>query len=257
MRKKLEEQVAASLDGVPALLPYLPELLADLWEIGGSREIVAELLRPLNLPPRSTWLLDLGCGKGAIAIHLAKEFSFRVSGVDGFAPFIEEAKKHAAENGVADLCHFQYGDLRDFLNPKHLFDVVVYAGVGAFDNLGESVTNLRKCVRRGCYIIIDDVFLAEDAANIPGYAGYANHDETIRRLTAHGDTLIKEVIIPSEELREENLKNTKLIRRRAQRLAQKYPADAGLILSYVQKQESETDLLGSAIPCAVWLLQRA
>jgi len=257
MHKKLEPMVAASLDATPELLPYLPELLADLWELGGSPAVIIDLLRPLKLPAAKTRVLDLGCGKGAIAIRLAQEFGFSVLGIDGFEPFIAEAREKAKEHGVEQLCRFRCGDLRDYLSPIELYDVVIYAAVGgALGNLKENVGKLRNCVRPGGYIIIDDAFLAEKTEPAPGYENYTTHRKTLPQLTAFGDSLLKEVITPEAEIRSANLRNTELIRRRAEKLARKYPEDAELIRSYVRKQEKETEILGREVACVVWLLQR-
>ena len=66
MNEELNSQIAASLEATPELLPFIPELLADVWALGGSPEALVELLRPLGLSGTATRLLDLGCGKGAI-----------------------------------------------------------------------------------------------------------------------------------------------------------------------------------------------
>lgn len=256
-KHKLESMVAASLDATPELLPYLPDLLADLWELGGSPEIFIDLLHPLKLTPEATRVLDLGCGKGAIAIRLAQEFGFPILGIDGFEPFIAEARKKAREHDVEQLCRFRCADLRDYLSPTEIYDVVIYAAVGgAPGNLKENVGKLRNCVRPGGYIIIDDAFLADKTEPVPGYENYTTHRKTLRQLSAFGDSLLKEVIIPEAEIRSFNLRNTELIRRRAEKLARKYPEDAELIRSYVRKQEEETEILGREVACVVWLLQR-
>ena len=76
------EDVAEYFEVSPELLPYIPELLADLWALGSSPETVVEWVRSLELPPETTGVLDLGCGKGAVSIALAKEFNFRIFGID-------------------------------------------------------------------------------------------------------------------------------------------------------------------------------
>ena len=51
--------VAESLEATPELLPFLPELLADVWVLGSDPEIVVDLLRPFVLPV-SAQVVDLG-----------------------------------------------------------------------------------------------------------------------------------------------------------------------------------------------------
>lgn len=44
--KSLEESVATSLDcSGNSLLPYLPYILQDFWEIGASPEVIIDLIR--------------------------------------------------------------------------------------------------------------------------------------------------------------------------------------------------------------------
>lgn len=58
-----DEMVAYALEAPPELLPFLPELLADLDELGSDAAQIAGILRDLPLPP-TTQVVDLGCGKG-------------------------------------------------------------------------------------------------------------------------------------------------------------------------------------------------
>jgi|GEM_PF-6892374 len=105
---------------------------------------------------------------------------------------------------------------------------------------------------------IDDGFLAEPKKiESPGYEHYATHEETLRQLTAHGDALLREVIIPVEDMKALNRYYTELIRRRAEKLAELHPAAADSLLGYVEKQERESEILETAVTGAVWLLQRA
>ncbi|HSM16314.1 MAG TPA: methyltransferase domain-containing protein, partial [Gemmatimonadales bacterium] len=129
MTERLQQDIAAALETTPELLPFIPELLADLWGLGASLEIIVELLRPLALP-RSTRVLDAGTGKGAVAITLAERFGFRVLGIDGFQPFVDEATRRAETRGVSTLCRFEVGDFRDTLPILQNFDVVIYAALG-------------------------------------------------------------------------------------------------------------------------------
>ncbi len=82
MNSQLEREIAGSLDADPVLIPFLPELLADLDELGSSAEQVVGVLAPLALP-RAARVLELGCGKGVVAVRLASEFGFSVLAVDG------------------------------------------------------------------------------------------------------------------------------------------------------------------------------
>lgn len=253
----LEVLISESLDATPELLPYLPELLADVAQLGSSPEVIVDLLRPLELPRRGALALDLGCGKGVVALTLAKELGLRVLGIDLFEPFVLEARALASQLGVADLCRFEHADLRDTLEKARNFDVLIYASLGVLGRHDEAVGALRRAVRPGGYLVIDDAYLAELLQlDQPGYHHYASRIEIRRRLTAHGDRILSEVILPQEGLAKENRRTTELIRRRAERLAAEHPDDAELLLGYVERQERECELLETHTVGAVWLLER-
>jgi len=251
-------EVAESLGTTPEFLLFIPELLADIWVLGSSPKQIIDLLHPLALPPESTRLLELGCGKGAVAITLAKEAGFRVFGIDRFLPFVREAKKQAKELGVANLCGFACSDMRDTILRATDFNVVVYAAVGdVLGSFDQCVRSLRQCVHPGGYIIIDDGFLAGNKMiERPGYGHYVPHEETLRQLTAHGDILLREIIVPVEDMRTYNRENTELIRKRAKKLAEVHPEAAESLSLYVRQQEMESEILETKVTEAIWLLQR-
>ena len=257
MEERQQQEIAQAFDATPELLPFIPELLADLWELGGSVEVVVDLLRPLGLPAETTRILDLGCGKGAAVLTLAKELGFQALGVDLFDPFVQEARECAEEMGIASRCQFVCEDIRNTLLEVRDYDVVIYASVMALGRLDECVANLRQCVHPGGYVVIDNAFLTDPReVESPWYEHCATHQETIRRLTSHGDALLREVTIPAEEVKALNRKYTELIHRRAAKLAKLHPEHADSLYGYVEKQERESEIMETTVTSAVWLLQR-
>ncbi|MBA4388636.1 MAG: hypothetical protein C0404_11695 [Verrucomicrobia bacterium] len=100
MNPDLDESVAQAMEADVRLLPFLPELLADLWELGPAAEQVVAALESVGVGPDST-VLDLACGKGAVAVALAERLGVRVVGIDAFPPFLQAAQALAAERGVS------------------------------------------------------------------------------------------------------------------------------------------------------------
>jgi len=247
------------MDAGPDVAQYLPELVSDMWALGSTPEVVVDLLRPLGLPAAATRMLDLGCGKGALGITLALELGFRVVGVDLCREFLEDAVRRARELGVAKLCEFEVGDLRDKLAEGGDFDVVALASLGGvLGPFDECVGRIRMAVRRCGYIVIDDGFLTRrGSVGRPGYGHYASHAETRCRLTAHGDTLLEERIYTVEETRAINLDYIHHIARRAEGLLQRHPEAAAELRKYIANQESECEFIDKEITGAIWLLQRA
>lgn len=259
MNEKQQREIAEAFDATPDLLPFIPELLADLWALGSWLDVIVELLRPLGLSPETTRVLDLGCGKGAVALTLAQEFVFQALGIDFFKPFIRIARDRAEEMGVASRCRFVCADMRKMLRETRNFDVVIYASVGGvLGKLHECVAKLRQCVYPGGYMLIDDVFLTDpNKFESLWYEHCAYHEETLQQLTAHGDALLREVIIPEEDVKAFNQQATELIRKRAEKLAKSHSEAVDSLFWYVEKQERESEIMETTVTSAVWLLQRA
>ncbi len=257
MHDDLAEQVAWAMETEVALLPLLPALLADLHELGTSADEIVTALKDAGVQP-GAYVLDLGCGKGAVAVALAEHLGVHVEGIDAFVPFLEAARALAAKRGVSNRCNFREGDLHAFLGQPGSYDAVLLLSVGPVSgDHHKTVANLRTLVRPGGLIVIDDGFLAEGTAPIPEYEAYVGHAETLRRLTVAGDLLVMEIISDAEETRALNERNTDLIRQRARTLKARHPDLSNALEAYVARQELESERLGTTLICATWVLQRA
>jgi SAM-dependent methyltransferase len=80
------------------------------------------LRRWLRVRPGSS-VLDVGCGVGRWSRRLAARGAY-VTGVDLSPTMIAEARRRAAEEGVADLCRFEAQDLSE-LDARAKFDLVL------------------------------------------------------------------------------------------------------------------------------------
>lgn len=253
----VDELVARAMEADVRLLPVLPSLLIDLSDLGPSPEQIVSACQAVGVASESR-VLDLGCGKGAVAVALAERLCLRVEGIDAFPPFLQSARELAKERGVASRCRFQKGDIRKLLGKEGHYDAVLLLSVGPVSgNYERTIADIRTLVRKGGHIVIEDVFLADAIAQLPGAGDYAGRTETIRRLTACGDQLVWEVRSSAEETRSLNERNTDLIRRRAHIVKASHPDLNELIDEYVARQERETQLLGTDVICATWVLRRA
>ncbi|MBT8052830.1 MAG: class I SAM-dependent methyltransferase [Xanthomonadales bacterium] len=253
----LDESVAQAMEADVRLLPLLPELLTDLWELGPSADQVAAILESAGVEPEST-VLDLACGKGAVAVALAEQLGVQVKGIDAFQPFLQAARALAAERGVSHRCRFEQGDIRNLLVQEEQYDVALLLSVGpVLGNYEQTIAGLRRLVRAGGYIVIEDGFLADGVALLSSVEGYAGHSETLRQLTACGDVVAQEVICPMEQTHSVNQRNMDLIRQRASLVRASNPAFQQLIDEYVARQERETQILNTDVHCAIWVLRRA
>lgn len=255
-----ELDVSRSLEMDPVLLPYAAEILADITALGSWPEVMVSMLEPLELPPETSRVLDLGCGKGAACIRIAQKLEFQVFGIDLFSPFIQEARERAAILHVESLCTFDTQDIHTLLRKrkKDTYDVVIYAALG--DLLGtfdQIIGRIRILVPDGGYMIIDDGYLAHaDRLHRPGYEYCRNYEETRRELTKHGDIIISEAIIPKEELVSTFRKDCTYIRWRIEALSLRHPELTESLSAYLVRQLEEYRILEQETVQAVWLLQK-
>lgn len=252
-RRELEASIARSLDGEPDLLPLLPELLADLDSLGGSPDDVLDLLRTADLRPGMR-ALDLGCGKGAVALRLAGELGLEVEAVDAFEPFLAEGRRRAAQRGLAERVTFARGEVVARAAAGGDADVVLLIALG--DVLGDprrTVAALRDCVRPGGWMVIDDAFRAEGVADD---GSPPDHEAYLAALRSHGDRIVREHLPAPDEVRALERRNLQAIARRAEALGRARPELAPRLRAYVASQEREGErLVGPLVP-ALWLLQR-
>jgi SAM-dependent methyltransferase len=251
------DALAAYFNIPPRLFPHLAELLADFRALGGDPPLVAGWLKVRGVGPGSR-VLDLGCGKGAVAIAAARATGANVTGIDAYAPFIDEARRMAADAGVASLCDFRVGDLRDAVGRCAEHDALLYVSVGdVLGTLSESVAAIRRCVRPGGVIVIDDAYLLAGPLAFPGYEQLLGREDTRARLVAHGDRILIEHLIPRDEVQAQNRRYQSRIEQRARALAARSPGLASDIEIYLQAQRQECEILERDVQPATWLLERA
>lgn len=261
-----EEMVAYALEVNPSLLPHMPELLADLEELGSDAELIVRILRQLDLPSDAN-VLDLGCGKGATAVEIADELGLRVLGVDLFVPFVDACRALAKSTRVSHLCTFRHGNILNLVGALPPADVVVFSALGdVLGPLDETIGIVRRFVEPGGVMVISDGYLRAGVTDtFPGFEGYVERDETLRRLLSHGDRLEREVLEPApadgahglDDSDRESDDDTRRIRARAERIARKHPALREDLLRYVADQAAENVFLAESFIGTVWVLRRS
>lgn len=250
--KSVEEKLAKSLTASSTeLIPYLPYLLQDLWELGSSPGDILDLITGHIGVSVQTRVLDLACGKGSVGVHLAKKLGCMVKGIDIIPEFIEFAIKKAREYGVEEFCEFMAGDITESVKTERGYDIVIYGAVG--DVLGdweETITLLKNTVKKGGYIIIDDAY-----GNGGSDSKYLTREQWLRLFRDKGVRLIDEKAAMDDELTALNNEQQKMIIKRAGELKERLPEKAGLFDGYIQSQREECDELENDISGVTMLLQ--
>ena len=252
----LQKSITVSLDGEQTeLFHYLPYLLQDLWEIGSSPAHIIKLMREHDLNKPAMQVLDLGCGKGAIAVKLAKEFGCRVHGIDGMEAFIAEAAQWAIKYQVGHLCRFQTGDIREAVKKLHNYDIAVLGSIGpVLGYVRETLEKTGACLKPDGYIILDDGYFPD---------GYDTDDENIVIRSAYfsqidqaGFETVAEYIPDGDEMKLSDASIYRHIEKRARELIEKYPQHELLFESYLQSQREENERLENEIVCSLLLLKK-
>ena len=208
----VEEKLAKSLTAESTeLIPYLPYLLQDLWELGSSPRDILKIITKHILVSKETKVLDLACGKGAVSVNLAKELGCMVKGIDIIPEFIAFAVQKAQEFGVEELCEFLVGDITELVKTEKDYDIVILGAVGdVLGNAEETINLLKKTIKKGGYIIIDDAY-GNDGNN----PQYPTREQWLAIFHKTGVKLIEDKIIEDAEIASINNEQLKWIIKRA------------------------------------------
>jgi SAM-dependent methyltransferase len=249
-----EEMVAYALEIEPGLLRFVPELLADFDELGSDAAAIVQAIGLLDLPSSAT-VVDLGCGKGAVAAEIAQRLGLRVIGIDLFAPFIPECEARATKAGVNRLCTFARGNIATLAGTFEPADVVIYAALG--DVLGpipETMRIIRQYAKSGRHIIVSDGYLLDGKSNdFVGFENVKSREEMLALWTVHGDILISERIFAPEN---DGAKEAENIWHRATDLAERHPELSDALLGYARSQANEYAFLAENMVSALWTFRK-
>jgi len=246
------EAIATSLTAYDVrIFPFLPYLLQDLWELGSNPREITRLFQHSAHLNECTSVLDLGCGKGAVSIALAKQIGCSVVGIDLMELFIEEARRQARVHGVEKLCTFSVADIVNAVTTQRGYDAVVYGAVGdVFPNKQELLSHLKTVVRPDGFILIDDAVVREQ-----NHADCLTQLEWERVINQAGLRIVETIFTSPEEMAISNRSNQQAIEQRAHELTMQHPEKADLFAQYVYDQQKECDDLESWMQGVTWLLQ--
>lgn len=247
---RTEELLAASLTASDTrLIPFLPYLLQDIYELGSDPRVIETLLRQHAPPDGSARIIDLGCGKGAVSHQLARSFGCHVEGRDLMEAFIVEARERAGDLGISHLCRFAVEDATASVTHERGYDVVVFGAVGdIFGDHGRMLSGLANVARTGGFIVIDDA-CGED----PGeYLTLAMWHRLFREARCE---VVAQVPTDACELARVNELNQRKIELRAAQLSSAHPDMASMFTAYVADQQAECDALASTLIGVTWLLR--
>lgn len=107
---------------------------------------------------REAYVLEVGCGAGATACYLAKEYGCRVMSVDLRESMVALANERAAREGVQGLVEFRVADAQALPFDDATFDVVFCESVVAFIEDKQGVLDeLARVTRPGGRVGLNEV----------------------------------------------------------------------------------------------------
>ena len=257
----LISECADSIDASVDMMPFIPELLSGLWDIGASSEKIIELIEE-NYGKDEASCIDLGCGKGSVAIKIAKNFKFNVFGIDGINEFIEEAKQYAKEYKVDYLCRFEVNDIKNVIYGDKKYDIVIMAAVGGvLGDIGITVKKLKPLTKKDGLIIIDDCVLSDDSSLSSKQTDwkvcstkYLSFSDAKKYIKSQDLEIIDYYIQPDFEMKQINDYNTRIIEKNVERLKKKYPDKVRLFNKYLKNQIEESKELEKT-KGIIWILK--
>lgn len=240
--KTIEESIATAMDfnNDVSIIPYLPYILQDFWELGTPSEAVIDFIKKHCNNYSMLKVLDLGCGKGAVSVKLAAALKCNCFGIDGIPDFITTSREKAQEYGVEELCKFEVGDIRETIETAGKFDVIILGAIGqVFGNYYDTLTILSKHLTQEGIIIINDAYI-NDTSSFQ-HPAVLHRSELLKQIEQADMKLIDEDVDASIEsaIEFENLQ------RRCMELIAKYPDKTSLFESYIKAQADEYEALES------------
>jgi len=251
--KTIEESIAAAMDFSQnvAIVPFLPYILQDFWELGTPPNIVIDFIQKHCKNHSTLHVLDLGCGKGIVSVKLAEALHCNCYGIDGIPEFIESAKEKAREYGVEALCRFEVGDIRERIDALDTFDIIVLGAIGpVFGDYYATLTKLLKHLTPEGIIIINDAYI--DDSSTFQYQDILHHQELLHQINQTGMEVIDEYTGKPTNSAEE-FEN---VQKRCKELLITYPEKTALFENYIQMQAEVYDALEHNIIGSIMVIKR-
>ena len=108
-------------------------------------------------------VLEIGCGVGATAVYLAKEYGCQVTGVDLSERMIERARERAEAQKVQHLTTFRTAHMDQLPFPSDSFDVVFCESVLAFSmDKPKAIVEMARVVLPGGFVAINEAIWLQE-----------------------------------------------------------------------------------------------
>jgi len=124
-------------------------------------------------------VLDIGAGKGELLIRVAEQFKAKATAIELYEGAIEEAKRKAAGRLSPDQITFLNQDAKEVVQSLEEAEFSLGICIGSTHALGgleETLQALKKCVKKGGYILIGEGYWKQKPS--PDYLQALGADES-------------------------------------------------------------------------------
>ena len=143
----------------------------------------------LHLGPEMR-VLDIACGKCGPAIVLASTFGCRITGVEQYSGFVEQARERIAAAALGELIEVVESDGREFPLEPESWDVALCLGATfVWDDLDGTLSALVPAVRSGGYVVVGEPYWRRSPPVGMDTMGYVSLAETAAKVERHGVSL--------------------------------------------------------------------
>jgi SAM-dependent methyltransferase len=253
--KTLDESVALAMDGESTeIVPFLPYILQDFYELGSSAESILEIVRTNTTHHGDLKILDLGCGKGAVSHKLSESLGCSCLGIDAVPEFIEDARAIARKARKGN-CFFLCADIRKEVTRIGIFDVIILGAIGpVFGNYYETMEVLKNNLGEKGIIVLDDGYVAEESGF--HHESVGTRAQLINELEKAGMRILREYMDEADSHGEEYGKQFSDIARRCHELELLHPGKKGIFEAYIARQKEEYANLEHDILCSTMVIGR-
>lgn len=243
-------EVAASVAAPPQLVPWFGRLFKGVGALGSSPRRVARVLEELGIGSRSL-VLDLACGKGAVAIELAARIGCRVVAVDACEEFVESGRREAERRGVGRLVEFRVGDVRGEIELSRRADAAIMLNLFGFE---ESVLLLRGLVKPGGVYVCDDA--VGRSLERSGDRAAPTRGDARAVFERFGDEVVREMMMSPSEVGRMSASLVRRLSRNAREIGREEPRLKGALASFVAAQRRAGGALRGEMRPVVWWVRK-
>ena len=251
----LKRCIARSVDSDNEdIVDFLPELFEGIDRFGSDPDIIAGRMETaVENRPGTLRVLDLGCGKGEVALMLAREFDVEILAVDAVGDFVVEAKKKAAEQGLLEKCLFKTADLREVIKDIKHYDGVILGSIGpVLGTFGETLKRVAACINADGFLILDDGFVEDEKrADPPEYLERSDFLEHIHQAGYHIEDRYE---FERDEIEQSDQEIFGKLEKNVEKLKVKYPEKSMLFDTYLQSQKMGNEKLENDVTSICMLL---